>query len=155
MIGNIKNWLGIEGLKIEIDMPEEWNTEDQKIGGKLFLFSKRVQHITGLKMKLIERYTRGRGKNKLVTDYVLGEQAVALDMEIQPEQIYEINFDLPFSILQSDVDRMEDWNMLTKYMVNLAKQVKNAHSTYWLEVSAQVDGAAMDPFAKKILLIDA
>ncbi len=153
MIGDIKNWLGIEGLKIEIDMPEEWNSENQKVGGKLFLFSKRPQQLQGIEMRLIERYTRGRGKNKLMTDYILGQQNVKINMEIVPEQIYEVNFDLPYSILESEVDRMEDWNFITKYMVNVAKQVKNAHSIYWLEVQAKVDGAAMNPYAKKILLL--
>ena len=60
MIGKVKKWLGIEGVKLEIQVPEEWPAEETTLTGKLLLSSKNAQTVKFVKIVLIEKYMRGR-----------------------------------------------------------------------------------------------
>ena len=35
MFGKVKKWLGIEGVKVEVVLPDEINAKEEKIKGKL------------------------------------------------------------------------------------------------------------------------
>ena len=151
MFGTIKNWLGIEGVKIEIQMNDEISPGSDKIEGSLLFYSKREQLVEGVNVKLIERYTRGRRKNKLIDEYILGEMDYDQRIEVPAEQFIELEFDMPFEMLKSDMDRISDMNFVTRGFVEVAKKVKNARSDFRIEVSADVKGTAIPPLVKKVI----
>ena len=91
MIGKIKNYLGIESVKIEIDIPDEINADDEIIVGKLIILSQRSQVINSIEIKLVENYQRGRGKKKLINDYTAGLMTFnkAFKVEANSQQSFE------------------------------------------------------------------
>ena len=153
MFGKIKDWLGIEGLKLQLDIPNEISSDAEKIDGSLILYTKRPQVVTGMKISFKERYSRGRKSSKLIDVYELGTVDHIDRIEIQPDQIYEMPFSLPFDLLKSDVDKIGEWNFVTRNLVSLAKKIKSAKSEYWIEASAEVEDTALDPFIKRFVVI--
>lgn len=153
MFGKIKDWLGIEGLKLELDIPNEISSDASKIDGSLILFTKRPQIVTGMTISLKERYTRGRKSGKLIDIYELGKVEHIDRIEINPDQIYEMPFSMPFDLLKSDVDKIGEWNFITRNLVSIAKKIKNAESEYWIEASADVEDTALNPLIKRFVVI--
>ena len=153
MFGTIKNWLGIEGVKLEFQVDDEIDPRSKEIEGSLLFYSKREQQVDFVNVKLIEKYTRGRRKNKLIDEYVLGEMDYDKPFIVPSEQFIELEFKLPFEVLKSDMDRFSDWNFVSRGLVEVAKKVKNAKSEYRLEATARVKGTALHPFVKKIVYV--
>ncbi len=61
----------------------------------------------------------------------------------------EIDFELPFSLVKSDMDELADKNFVLRKIVGAAKMMKNVKSEYTLEAEAEVEGTALNPFDKK------
>ncbi len=59
MIGKVKQWLGIEGVKLELMLPEEVYEKSGFVVGKILLQSMNAQTVSSIKLVLIERYSRG------------------------------------------------------------------------------------------------
>ena len=75
MLKGLKKILGIEGVVIELEIPEEINTiKEKSIQGVLKMEAKGDSRITALEFKIIERYKRGRKDSKLIDEYQLGYQ---------------------------------------------------------------------------------
>lgn len=144
MFGKIKNWLGIEGVKVEINVPRQLDSDASKISGNLLFYSQTQQRIQQVQIRLVEKYARGRKKNRLIDQYILGEMTYDHPIEIPAEQFIELEFDLPFSILKSAMDEYADYNFITKGLVQIAKYIKNAQSEYFIEARISVKGRAMD-----------
>jgi len=68
MIGKVKTWLGIEGVKIDLDLPEEFRYLDGLVTGKLYISSMSDHVVTSIHIKLIEKYSRGKKEAKLTDD---------------------------------------------------------------------------------------
>ncbi len=148
MLGKVKNWLGIEGVKMEIDTPDRIRLRDGVLKGAILFQSMNDKKVTRVRFKLVEKYTRGRGKNKLINEYVLGEMEVNKDLEIKASGQLRMDFKLLFTPKISEMDQLGQ-NILLKGPVALAKMIKGANSIYKLEVEAKVPGTALHPFAKK------
>ena len=151
MFGKVKKWLGIEGVKLEIILPEEINKHNKLVEGQLRFQSLNPQIVTSIKMVLIERYSRGSGKDKLIDEYELGAIEMEETFEVPEDEIIEIDFSLPFDFLKSDVDEMGDHNFVFKGFANLAKMIRRVKSEYRIEAEAKVKGVALNPFDKKII----
>ena len=72
MIGKMKRWFGIEGVKIELIIPEEINEKLGILKGKIRFSTMEVQIVTALQVKIIETYKRGRKEDKRIDDYEIG-----------------------------------------------------------------------------------
>ena len=96
MIGRVKKWLGIEGVKLEIVVTPEHRRRTGKIEGRLRFQSLNAQTVTSIRIALVEKYTRGRGKEKLIDEYELGEINLKQTIEVPAEEIVEVPFSLPF-----------------------------------------------------------
>lgn len=151
MIGKVKKWLGIEGVKLELVLPEEVKAKSGVVNGKLRFQSLNEQTVNGIKVALIERYTRGRGKEKLIDEYELGKREMAIEFNVPPEEIVEVDFSLPFELVKSDVDAFGDKNFLFSGLSSAARLLRGAKSTYRIEAEALVKGVALNPFDKKPL----
>lgn len=149
MLGKVKKWLGIEGAKLELILPEEWPITEKSLPGRVRIFTKNAQTVTTIKFALIERYNRGRGKEKRTDEYLLGETTIHRRIDIPAEGSAELLFEIPFSILQSDMDRMEQGNFIARSIVRAAKWAEAVQSQYRIEAEAVVEGVALNPFDKK------
>jgi hypothetical protein len=153
MFGKVKHWLGIEGVKLKLIVPEEIRESDKELNGKIQFHSMNKQIITSISVKMIEKYSRGKRKDKLVDEYLLGKIQLEQKMEIPSEEIVEIDFTLPFEIKKSEMDDLENKNIFMKRLVKTAKWFNSVKSEFRIIAEANVEGVALAPFDKKIIAI--
>ncbi len=61
MLNKVKNWFGIEGVKMDILLPDDIRSVDGLFSGFLVFNSMTSQEIINVNIKMVERYGRGRG----------------------------------------------------------------------------------------------
>lgn len=144
----MKKWLGIEGVKMELVLPEEVSEKEGVIKGKVSFQSMNPQTVTGINLVFIEKYMRGRGKEKLIDEYELGNLELELEFEVPDDEIVEVDFELPFTIAQSEIDEFGKRNFIFGGISRLAKFSRGAKSIFRLEAEATVKGVALNPFDK-------
>lgn len=152
MFGKVKKWLGIEGVKVELVLPEEVSEKEGIIPGILRFQSLNDQKITKIKVVLIEKYSRGRGKEKLIDEYELANIELDQQIDVPANEPIEVDFELPFELVHSDMDKMER-KILTTGFAKLAKLVNAVKSEYRVEAEAKVKGVALNPFDRKTIKI--
>jgi hypothetical protein len=153
MFGKVKKWLGIEGVKLELLLPEEIFEKEGVVEGGMRFQSMNPQTVTEVKVVLIERYSRGRGAEKLIDEYELGSIVLRQNIEVPANEPVEIDFTLPFSIPRSDMDQFGKRNFLFGGLAKVAKMTRAVKSEYRIEAEASVKGVALNPFDKKAILI--
>lgn len=153
MIGKVKKWLGIEGVKLELNLPEEVDAASGQINGAIRFQSLNPQIVTGIKIVLIEKYSRGRGKDKLIDEYELGMTEISRSIEVPAEEVVEVAFRLPFSIVRSNMDEFGGRNLLFGGLAKAAKALRAVKSEYRVEAEARVAGVALSPFDRRDIRI--
>ena len=151
MLGKVKKWLGIEGVKLELVLPEEVNAGSREVNGTIRFQSLNPQTVIGIKIVLIEKYSRGRGADKLIDEYELGVAEISQAIEIPVEEVIEVPFRLPFSIVRSNVEEFGKKNPLFGGLALAAKALRGVRSEYRVEAEAQVVGVALNPFDRKAI----
>lgn len=149
MFGKVKKWLGIEGVKVELILPELAFTEVGAVSGKIRFFTKSTQKVKWVKLVMIEKYTRGRGKDKITDEYVLGEMILEKSFDVPADENIEIGFTLPFQRTESPVENFGKKNILTGGLASVAKVLRNVKSEYRIVAEAKVKGTALNPFDEK------
>lgn len=149
MLGRVKKWLGIEGVKIDVIVPEEFKKSDQQINGTLVFESMNDQTITNIRIVLIERYARGRGKERLVDEYELGRFSKSVRVNVVADKKIEMDFTLPFNIVQSEIETFGEKNILFKGLSKVANWSRSVQSIYRIEAEVKVEGVALNPACKK------
>lgn len=155
MIGKVKKWLGIEGVKLELVLPVEVQTKKGQgmVEGIVRFQSMHPQTITHLELRMVERYSRGRRKEKLTDEYTLATIALDQYIAVIPDQVVEVPFQLPFELIHSDMQAFGNKNPLSRGLVSAIKWVEGVQSLYRIEAEAKVDGVALSPFDKKAIVI--
>lgn len=149
MFGKVKRWLGIEGVKVELVLPDQVLAKSGVIEGKLRFYTMHTQTVNKIRVMLTEKYSRGRWKNKLADLYKLAEIELVEDIEVPADDPVEVDFELPFTLVKSDMDEFGDKNIVFNKVVNAAKLLKNVKSEYMVEAEAEIKGTALNPFDKK------
>lgn len=149
MLKKVKKWLGIEGVRITVDIPEDVFLREKKISGYLVFESKQESVVSEIRLRLIEKYSRGRKQNKLIDEYILGADVIDNPLHLRANDPRQVPFDLFFSPLQSEMDVLESRNILLKGIIKSAKLLRNVSSNYRLEIEADVEGMAISPLVKK------
>lgn len=149
MLKKVKKWFGIEGLKIAVQVEDAYERRDQKVTGVIVLQAKNEEVVEGVTIKLIEKYARGRGSNKLIDEYVMCDEFIDETYDIEPMTIFEIPFIIEYSEKVSRMDELERSNFLLRGIVKTAKYIKKAKSTYRLEIEAKVKGTKFSPFVSQ------
>ncbi|MDF1696479.1 MAG: sporulation protein [Saprospiraceae bacterium] len=151
MLGKIKKVLGIEGVKVELIVNTPIDKKNQKISGELKFTTKTTGKVQKIYVKLIEKYSRGRGKSKLIDEYTVAILEMNDSFEIKPEEIIEIPFSLNYEIALSEMDKMQKEGLFSKPIISLAKFIKQVKSEFTLVVEADVQGTTLNPFDKAIV----
>ena len=154
MIGKVKQWLGIEGVKLTLVLPESVDEKAGEVMGWVRFQTMHPQTVLFIKIKMIERYTRGRGEQRLVDEYVLGQLEIEETLTIQPDEMVEKPFRLPFVRLKSNVDRLADMGLMASGLAAIARWSRGAKSDYRVEAEAVVKNVGLNPFDKKSILLD-
>jgi len=149
----LKDILGIEGLRIEIIIPAEISKSDESINGKLLFTTKSDKTIKSITIRLIEKYRRGKAEKTLIDEYTLSEIEMDLNVDITEELPAKLDFELPISLLKSDMDRYAEGNFVAKNLVKVAKKLKNVNSDYRVEVVAILSDLTLNSIAKQPISI--
>lgn len=154
MFKKVKKWLGIEGVKLELALPEKVTEEAGNIKGKVRFLSKNEQTVNYLKIILVEKFSRGRKKEKITDEYRLGEIILEKEIPIPKETPVVIDFTLPFEMMKSEMDELEDKNLIFSGLVKVAKKLRGVNSEFYVEAEARVKGTALNPFDKQLIELD-
>lgn len=153
MIGRVKKWLGIEGVKLELFLPEAVAATAGTIDGRVQLQSLKPQVVRRIRIVLIERYSRGRGAEKLVDEYELGRAEINHRLEVLPGEVRDLPFTLDFTVARSNMDEFGQRNAFFGGIAKAAKAINRVRSAYRIEAEAEVEGVALNPFDKKAIII--
>lgn len=85
MIGKVKQWLGIEGVKLELDILEGQVLVNGSIGGMICFQLMNLQMVIGIWVVLIECYGWGRGEECFIDEYELGSLEIKDIFEVSLE----------------------------------------------------------------------
>jgi hypothetical protein len=151
MFGKVKRWLGIEGVKVTLQIPAAVKASLEVVEGHLKFETMHPQVIEHIRVVLMEKYVRGRWKNKLADLYKIGEIEMDDDIEVPADTPIIIDFKLPFTLSKSEMDVFADKNYIFKKLVNTAKVIKNVKSEFYVQAEVQVKGTALNPFDKQAI----
>jgi hypothetical protein len=154
MIGKVKQWLGIEGVKLTLVIPESVDQKAGEVMGWVRFQTMHPQTVLLIRLRMIERYARGRGEQRLVDEYVLGQLEIEQAVSILPDEPVEIPFRLPFVRLKSNVDRLSDMGLMASGLATIARWTRAVKSEYRIEAEAVVKNVGLNPFDKKSILLD-
>jgi hypothetical protein len=153
MLGKVKQWFGIEGIKVELILPEAVSMKSSLLKGQLQFTSMNAQTVQNIKLKLIEIYSRGRRSNKVTSEYQLGEVTIFESFEVPSELPIIIDFELPFELLKSEIDEIADKNIIFGGVAKLAKLTRGVNSEFRVECEVDVKGTRLSPFDKKSIVL--
>ena len=153
MIKKVKDWLGIEGVKLELILPEYAFKEVGALSGSIRFFSKNSQKVKSIRVVMVDKYKGGRGEEKLIDEYELASASLTKTIKVPAEEEVEVEFSLPFSIVRSEMDEFGKKNFLFGGIAKAAKMINSVKSIYRVEAEAKVKGVALSPFDKKEIRI--
>jgi len=153
MIGTVKKWLGIEGVKLELILDEDVAIQPGMVSGLIRFTSMHSQVVTKIKVVLIETYSRGRGKEKRVDEYELGNLELQEDIQVIAGEEVDVEFTLKYKLVRSEMDELEKSNFLLSPFVKVAKRLSAVKSEYRIVAEAKVKGTALNPFDSKAVKI--
>lgn len=145
----LKNKVGIGGVKVQLEIPEQTPKADGNLDGKVILTSKSDQEIKGVEIKMIEEYTTGRGDDKETKELTMGEIKITETMTIKEGETKEIPFSLPYTIIKSNNDELKEKGGALGKIGKVGSFAKNEKSEYFVEADVDVVSAAIDPSDKK------
>jgi sporulation-control protein spo0M len=149
MLNKVKNWFGIEGVKMDILLPDDIRSVDGLFSGILVFNALTTQEVLNVKVKMVERYGRGRGSERLVNEYVLGELIIDKSIIIEANIETKLSFAFSFKYVTAPIDDFAKKNILFKGMANVAKKMSKVNSEFRIEAEAKVKGTALNPFVQK------
>ena len=153
MLKKVKKWFGIEGLKIGLITEPAYKKNTGRIYGTIVLESKNDEVVDSIKIRLVEKYSRGRGESRLIDEYTMAEVQYTDRYEVPAEVLVEIPFDVSYEEHVSNMDELQRKNFIFGSVVKAAKFLKRAKSTYRLEIEAKVKGTKFSPFATEVIEI--
>lgn len=145
MLKKIKDFLGIEGVRLELQIPEVFDYNEGSFTGHIIITSQSNQTIKSLEVSLIEKYKRGRKESTLISEYLLGHVILKERIKISKDEEKKIPFLLEFVEMKSEMDKMEGDHFLFAMIVKTAKLIKGVKSTYRVEVKANMANSSIAP----------
>jgi len=135
MLGKLKRVLGIEGVKVEMYVKLPIDKEAKVITGNLKFTTKSESVIKSITVKIVEKYSRGRGKEKLVDEYTIAQLELSDSFVISPEEIVEVPFSIEYEVALSEMDKMAKESLLSRPLISLAKWIKKVKSSVDIRMS--------------------
>ena len=144
----IKNWLGIGGVKVSLDVPGQVSKSDTKIDGKVILTTKSEQKILDMNVKVIEKWETKKGDVKKTKTIQLGQVKVPCNFAIKPGETKEVKFSAPFKVVKSSNEQLKEEGGVLGALGTVAAFVSAENSRYYVEAEVDVESAGLDPSDK-------
>ena len=146
---NMKNKLGIGGVKVELQVPGQVSKDATSVDGKVILTTKSDQEVLTIKVKFFEEYTTGRGDDEEEKEFELGAVTIPANFIIAPGEVKEVPFSVPFELLKSNADDLKEKGGALGALGSVAKFANKEKSEYYIDAEADVKSAALDPSDNK------
>ncbi len=146
MIRKVKNWLGIEGVKIKLEVPTNLREGQPEIKFVLCLSTLTEQKIKGVHLTLKEVYRRGRGEHNRITEFILAEWKQEKKVEMGKNDSHFIPITLKPNWQSSAVDQWQKKGGFQKILGAWAKKWQGVKSEYIVEVNIDVAKTKLNPF---------
>jgi hypothetical protein len=146
---NLKNKLGIGGVKVEVRAPGQVAKADGKISGTVVLTTKSDQEVVGIKVKVLEVFSTGRGNEKEVKNFTLGQVSLPGNFTIKTGESKEVPFSVSFVTINSNADDLKEKGGALGAIGKLGAFANAEKSEYYVEAEADVKAAALDPSGKQ------
>lgn len=146
MLTRLKNYLGVEGVSLALDIPEAIELSAGQVSGTLVITTLRPQLVHHLTLRFTERYTRGRGEHRRIDEYTLGRHELAQPIPIGPREELAIPFTLRFAARPNRLEAsLPDVPLIRRALTSVANLTAGVASVYTLTALASVKGVALDP----------
>ena len=148
MLGRVKKFLNIEGVKATLELPASVHSAQGAVEGILVVSTISPSTISKVSLRLLEGYSRGRGEEKLIDEYEIGNLELPLNLSLEANTSRRIAFRLPFSYTPSDMEEWGSRNFVFKGLSGLAGRFYKARCDFRVEATLEIPGAAVAPFCK-------
>lgn len=140
----IKQFFGAGTVKVTLNAPATFNTNDGTIEGTIHLEAKSDQTIVSLKVELKEEYTTGRGDDKTTKTLEIGELKLP-GFDMKTGEVKDVPFKLNYSYAKSENEALAEKGGVMGGIGKLGAFASGEKSEFKLWATADVKGAALDP----------
>lgn len=140
----IKQFFGAGTVKVTLNAPATFNTNDGVIEGSVHLEAKSDQSILSLEIVLKEEYSTGRGDDKTTKTYELGKLKLG-GFDMKTGETKDVPFKLNYSYAKSDNESLGEKGGVMGGIGKLGSFASGEKSEFKLWATADVKGAALDP----------
>ncbi len=146
--GKIKNWLGLGGVKIRLEMNPNLSKEELMVKGKVVITTKSEQELVSLEIELEEEFSTGRGDSRKTKFFDLGEMEMQINEMIKPGEEKVFEFEFPFTLMKSNADQLKEKGGALGALGKASKWASNERSNYFVKAKLDVKKVALDPYHK-------
>jgi len=146
VIRKVKNWLGIEGVKIQLEVPANLKVGQKELRLVLSLSALSDQKIKNIHLSLKEIYSRGNGKNRRISEFILAEWEQEKSIKIGKQAPCFLPILLQPNWQYSAFDKWQKEGALQNYMGLWAKKLNSVKSEYLIEVNIDVAKTKLNPY---------
>ncbi|NBC25141.1 MAG: hypothetical protein GVX78_05960 [Bacteroidetes bacterium] len=146
MIRKVKNWLGIEGVKIKLEVPTNLSKGQDQIKLILQLSSLTDQKIKGIDVSMKEVYERGKGENHRISEYKLAEWKQDRVLSIQKGVTLFVPITLHPNWMYSEIDKWQHKGSIQKFIGGVLKKLNRVGTSYYIEANLNVAKTKLHPY---------
>ncbi len=146
--GKVKQWLGIGGVKLELQIPSTVGKKDTQIQGQLHITSKSDQIVKEIKIIVEEEWQTGRGEEKTRKTFQLGTIKLP-GFEIKTGESKSVEFTVPFELIKSNNDELKEKGGALGALGKLGAFAGGEKSDFFVKADADVQGTAFGPGDRK------
>lgn len=145
----VTDFFGINGVKIELDVPPEISKKATTAEGSITLSAKSQQIVTSIRILLIEKRTSGKGRNKKEQRFELGKILLNEHITLTPDDNKTIPFTLDFVLLKTKNEALKAQGGIFEVIGTINEALKKEDIEYSIVARADVSGAALTSSDKK------
>ena len=140
----IKQFFGVGTIKVTLNAPGTFNTNDGLIEGTIKLEAKSDQSVVSLEVRLDEEYTTGRGDEKKTKTFEIGKIKLA-GFDMKAGETKDVAFKLSYTYSKSDNEAMAEKGGVMGGIGKLGSFASGEKSEFKLVATCDVKGATFDP----------
>ncbi|HEX2622213.1 MAG TPA: sporulation protein [Phototrophicaceae bacterium] len=146
MFGKLKQFVGMVGIDVVLDIPDQLPLAATSLIGTIRITAKQDQHITTVKVGMKQVHQEGSGKESTNHEYNIGELVVTNQpFDIKNGETKEFPFTLNFTRRKTMDQQMSEKGGVLGVLGKVGKMMDNERDNFWVNAMADVKGAALDP----------
>ena len=149
MFGKIKQALGVKTVKIALETPPSAEIAGTTLSGNIELTAESDQLIEDMAVRLIEKFSTGRGTEKKTREFELGHIKLPNTFEMKGGDVKKIPFSLTFKVRKSGNDQLKEYGGALGAIGKLGAIMEAESSQYVVRAVVSLRGAVVSPQDQK------